>query len=211
MSSHVQNRLSTDTCETHRYERMGTWFKLPEVDYSCIMHHARQVRHERTIPCHTPHVDKLAHIPLHIPLSAPLLAPFRVEHKYGTLDEVSLLNYGVEVLAEGNRTVICMDDLMATFLDGLIIDRRGPPQSGSKPPPEPDRLTNNAILKKIRIALKLQEADMIEILAAGGQRMSKGEITALFRKPGHKHFRACGDQVVRAFLRGLTARLRPND
>ena len=30
MSSHVQNRLSTDTCETHRYERMGTWFKLPE-------------------------------------------------------------------------------------------------------------------------------------------------------------------------------------
>ena len=33
MSSHVQNRLSTDTCETHRYERVGTWFKLPEYIY----------------------------------------------------------------------------------------------------------------------------------------------------------------------------------
>ena len=108
-------------------------------------------------------------------------------------------------------TVVCMDDLMVTFLDGLILDRRGPPKGGGKPHPEPERLTNNAILKKIRIALKLQESDMIEILTAGGQQMSKGEITALFRKPGHKHFRACGDQVVRAFLRGLTARLRPNE
>ena len=33
MSPHVQSSLSTDTCETHRYERMGTWFKLPEHTY----------------------------------------------------------------------------------------------------------------------------------------------------------------------------------
>ena len=108
-------------------------------------------------------------------------------------------------------TVICLDDLMAAFLDSLIVELRGPPRPGSPPPAIPDRISNNDIIKKVRIALKLQEADMMAILEAGGQPMSKGELSALFRKPGHKHYRACGDQVMRAFLRGLTLRLRPSD
>jgi len=107
-------------------------------------------------------------------------------------------------------TVICLDDLMAAFLDSLIVELRGPPRPGSPPPAIPDRISNNDIIKKVRIALKLQEADMMAILEAGGQPMSKGELSALFRKPGHKHYRACGDQVMRAFLRGLTLRLRPS-
>jgi uncharacterized protein YehS (DUF1456 family) len=108
-------------------------------------------------------------------------------------------------------TIICLDDLMAAFLDSLIVERRGPPRPGTPPPVYTTPLTNNAILKKIRIALKLHEEDMLSILMAGGQPMSKGEISALFRKPTHKHFRECGDQVLRAFLRGLTLRLRPSD
>ena len=108
-------------------------------------------------------------------------------------------------------TVICLDDLMAAFLDSLIVEKRGPPKPGSRPPETPERLTNNAILKKIRIALTLHENDMLSILKAGGQPMSKGELSALFRKPNHKHYRACGDQALRAFLRGLTLRLRPSD
>jgi uncharacterized protein YehS (DUF1456 family) len=108
-------------------------------------------------------------------------------------------------------TVICLDDLMAVFLDGLILELRGPSKDGRPPHREPSTLTNNTILKKIRIALKLHEEDMLAILKLGEQPMSKSEITALFRKPGHKHYRACGDQVVRAFLRGLTQRLRPSD
>ena len=107
-------------------------------------------------------------------------------------------------------TVICLDDLMAAFLDSLIIELRGPPRPGAPPQPIPERLTNNDIIKKLRIALKLQEGDMLTILEAGGQSMSKGELSALFRKPGHKHYRPCGDQVMRAFLRGLTLRLRPS-
>jgi uncharacterized protein YehS (DUF1456 family) len=107
-------------------------------------------------------------------------------------------------------TVICLDDLMAAFLDSLIVELRGPPRPGSPPPAIPDRISNNDIIKKVRIALKLQESDMMTILEAGGQPMSKGELSALFRKPGHKHYRACGDQVMRAFLRGLTLRLRPS-
>ena len=107
-------------------------------------------------------------------------------------------------------TVICLDDLMAVFLDGLILELRGPAKDGRPPHREPSKLTNNIILKKIRIALKLHEEDMLAILELGGQPMSKSEITALFRKPNHKHYRECGDQVLRAFFRGLTMRLRPS-
>ena len=112
---------------------------------------------------------------------------------------------------EEEGTVICLDDLMGAFLDSLIVERRGPPKNGAAPPRASEKLTNNSIMKKIRIALKLHEDDMLDILKSGGQPLSRGEISALFRKPGHKHYRACGDQVLRAFLRGLTLRLRPSE
>jgi len=41
--------------------------------------------------------------------AAKLLAPYRLQQEYGTLDDVSLLNFGVEVLGEGARTVLCVD------------------------------------------------------------------------------------------------------
>jgi uncharacterized protein YehS (DUF1456 family) len=104
--------------------------------------------------------------------------------------------------------VYCPDEMLAHFLDGLILDRRGPPKSVRSAPA--GALTNNVILKKLRIALTLHEDAMLSILAAGGQPLSKGELTALFRKPDHKHFRACGDQVLRKFLKGLTLKLRPS-
>ena len=66
----------------------------------------------------------------------------------------------------------------------------------------------NVVLKKIRIALTLHEGDMLKIIGDGGQPFSKSELSALFRKPGHKHFRPCGNQLMRAFLRGLTLRFR---
>lgn len=99
----------------------------------------------------------------------------------------------------------CRDADLAAFLDGLITDKRGPrPEGGVVPPAE--RLTNNLILKKLRIALSYQEEDMLGALALGGQPVSKAELTALFRKPGQKNFQPCGDQILRAFLTGVTAR-----
>ena len=109
---------------------------------------------------------------------------------------------------DDERTVICLDDLLGAFLDGLIIDRRGPPRDGNAPRQVQAELTNNDIIKKVRIALKLQEKDMLSILREGGQPISKNELSALFRKPGHKHYRVCGNQLLRAFLRGLTQRRR---
>jgi tripeptidyl-peptidase-2 len=53
--------------------------------------------------------------------SAALLAPYRLEQKYGTLDAVSLLNFGVEVLGEGARTAICVDaGAHGTHVAGII-------------------------------------------------------------------------------------------
>ena len=105
-------------------------------------------------------------------------------------------------------TVVCMDDLLSAFLDSLIVERRGPPKPGTPPTQPIQSIGNNDILKKLRIALKLQEDSMLRILKTGGQTLSKSELSALFRKPQHKHYRACGDQVLRALLRGLTLEQR---
>ena len=98
---------------------------------------------------------------------------------------------------------VCPDRHLTVFLDGLIIDRRGPRPSGA--PAAPSALTNNAIFKKLRIALNLHEPQVLALLAAGGQPLSKRALSPLFRKPSHKHYRACSDEVLGAFLEGLKA------
>ena len=115
------------------------------------------------------------------------------------------------MLKEGNAAaVICTDAQMRAWLDGLILKHRGPPREGRPQPVAEPELTNNSVLKKLRIAMNLHEADMLNILMAGGHEMSRGELSALFRKPNHKHYRPCGDQVLRNFLSGLTLRMRPS-
>lgn len=98
------------------------------------------------------------------------------------------------------------DKQMAIFLNGLINARRG---RRDDPQPAPEgSLTNNMILMKLRIALNLQSDDILTLLEETGLTFSKHELTALFRKPGHKHFRRCEDQVLRNFLKGLQLRFR---
>ncbi|MGL4315843.1 MAG: DUF1456 family protein [Pseudomonas sp.] len=101
----------------------------------------------------------------------------------------------------------CHDVVLAHFLDGLVFFKRGKDDSRPALPVE-KRLTNNTILKKLRVAFELKDDDMHEILQAADLPMTKAELSALFRKPGHKNFRLCGDQVLRNFLRGLTSRER---
>ncbi|MFA5354669.1 MAG: DUF1456 family protein [Thermodesulfovibrionales bacterium] len=103
----------------------------------------------------------------------------------------------------------CSKDSLKHFLDGLIIYKRGRKEDKPDQPGKTDSsLTNNVILKKIRIALELYENDMIEMLKLGGMAISKAELTALFRKKGHKNYKDCGDQLLRNFLKGLTLRYR---
>ncbi|MBP7585155.1 MAG: DUF1456 family protein [Spirochaetes bacterium] len=105
--------------------------------------------------------------------------------------------------------VECGDRVLGLFLDGLIVQRRGRREPS---PGTPDvtnvRLTNNLVLKKLRIALGFTDDDIVETLKLAGFEITKSELSALFRKKGHRNYKPCGDQVVKKFLLGLTLRFR---
>jgi len=102
----------------------------------------------------------------------------------------------------------CSDTQLAVFLNGLINDKRGK-KEGPQPRPE-KRLTNNIIFRKLRIALNLQAEDVLEVMMMGGLRISKHELSAFFRKPEHKNYRECNDQILRNFLKGMQLKYRDN-
>jgi uncharacterized protein YehS (DUF1456 family) len=97
----------------------------------------------------------------------------------------------------------CTDILFTAFLNGLIIEKRGA-KEGAKPPAE-ERLTNNIIFKKLRIAFDLKAEDILSLLSLADLdcKISKHELSAFFRKPESGHFRACKDHVLENFLDGL--------
>lgn len=103
----------------------------------------------------------------------------------------------------------CSDDVLGLFLDGFIIYNRGKrdvlPTTNKILVAD---LTNNEILKKIRIALTLKDDEIIEILKLVDFKISKSELNALFRKKGHKNYKECGNQFLRNFLQGLAVHNR---
>lgn len=64
-------------------------------------------------------------------------------------------------------------------------------------------ISNNDILKKIRIALSLRDEDMLHILSLADFKMTKGALNDLFRHEDHPGYVQAGDQVLRNFLNGL--------
>ena len=64
-------------------------------------------------------------------------------------------------------------------------------------------LTNNDILKKLRVALKFRDDDIIEVLMLVDYKISKSELGAFFRKPDHPKYMPLQDQILRNFLNGL--------
>ncbi len=102
----------------------------------------------------------------------------------------------------------CSDTQLSIFLNGLINDKRGK-KEGPQPVPE-QRLTNNIIFRKLRIALNLKAEDVLEIMDLAGLPISKHELSAFFRRPGHKHYRDCNDQILRNFLTGVQLKYRDN-
>ena len=106
---------------------------------------------------------------------------------------------------ESYKTIV--DENLSAFLNGLIVLNRGaqdgPPAVNEK------RLNNNQIMRKLKIALQLKDEDLIEILSLVDFKISKHELSAFFRKPGHNHYRVCKDQILRKFIFGLRAKYRP--
>jgi len=101
----------------------------------------------------------------------------------------------------------CSNKVLVLFLDGLVVQRRGRDENQPPRPPE-KRVTNNVVLKKLRVAFELKDVDMHQILESAGLPVSKPELSALFRQSDHKNFKLCGDQLLRNFLKGLTMRVR---
>ena len=100
----------------------------------------------------------------------------------------------------------CSDEMFATFLNGLIISRRGKKDG---PQPEPEKmLNNNIIFRKLKIAFNLQAEEILEILSLADLNVSKHELSAFFRRKDHKHYRDCEDQILRNFLMGLQIKFR---
>jgi len=103
----------------------------------------------------------------------------------------------------------CSDQVLEAFLDGLIALKRGKredePAKGIAGVTE---LTNNDILKKIRIALALKEDEMLAVFKLAQFPVSKAELSAVFRAKGHENYKPCGDQMLRNFLKGLTVKYR---
>ena len=80
--------------------------------------------------------------------------------------------------------VLCSDQVMASFLDGLIVHRRGRDETAPQRRPE------------------------TTIMHGAGFKVSRPELSALFRSPTHPNHRACGDQFLRCFLKSLTNQVR---
>lgn len=102
----------------------------------------------------------------------------------------------------------CPNNVMSRFLNGLIYLKRG--KDETRPPLSPELPTNNVVLKKLRVAFELKDEDILSMLESTGFKVSKTELSALFRKEGHHNYRACGDQLLRNFLKALTTKVRPS-
>ena len=100
----------------------------------------------------------------------------------------------------------CSDQQLATFLNGFINEKRGK-KDGPQPAAEV-RLNNNIIFRKLKIALNLQADEVLELVNQADLDISRHELSAFFRKHGHKHYRACKDQVLRNFLNGVQLKYR---
>ena len=96
---------------------------------------------------------------------------------------------------------VCSYEELGVFLDALVILKRGP--SPKKKEDVVVELTNNLILKKLRIALELKEAQTEIIFGLADVELSKQQLASLFRKESHKNFKPCSDELLMAFLEGL--------
>lgn len=95
----------------------------------------------------------------------------------------------------------CSYQELGIFLDGLVTLKRG-----KSPNPKSDEvveLTNNLIIKKLRVAQELKESEIEIIFALADRQLTKQQLSSLFRKENHKNFKICSDELLLAFLEGL--------
>lgn len=137
-----------------------------------------------------------------------------------TSEEVSMMlieskdndNNEVEDSKDVEANLECNNYSLESFLNGFIIFKRGEKEPVPGKPKNPplsitsSKSVNNVMLKKLKIALSLTSEDMIDILEEIGVIVTKGELSPLFRKEGHKHYKKCSDVFAINFLNGIAKR-----
>ena len=117
-------------------------------------------------------------------------------------------------IEENEEIMNCNNFMLESFLNGFIIFKRGKQDLKTEKTAKVvlsmnnSRSVNNVLLKKLKIALALSSEDMIDILEEAGVMITKGELSAVFRKEGHKNYIECGDRYARNFLKGLAIKYR---
>lgn len=123
--------------------------------------------------------------------------------------EGSIFELTTWLVCEGEpEFILCEDEKLAHFLNGLIIKNRG--LKGDTAPEPEHVLSNNIVLWKLKIALNLQADDLLEVLKLNKFTLSKYELSALFRRPGHKNYRACPDELLHNVLVGMEKYYKKN-
>ncbi|MEH7009268.1 DUF1456 family protein [Neobacillus niacini] len=111
-------------------------------------------------------------------------------------------------LTEDEEYIKCTNSMVESFLNGFITFKRGkqeprPGQSDMQVTAKSKESVNNMLLKKLKIALALTSEDMLDIFEKAGITVTKGELSAILRKEGHKNYKQCLDKYARNFLKGL--------
>ncbi len=139
-----------------------------------------------------------------------------------TSEEVSMMlieskdsdNNEDQNIEEKKENLECNNESLESFLNGFIIFKRGEQEPIPGKPKKPalsitsNKSVNNVMLKKLKIALSLTAEDMIDIFEEAGVIVTKGELSPLFRKEGHKHYKKCSDIFAINFLDGLAKKNR---
>jgi len=96
---------------------------------------------------------------------------------------------------------VVIDENLATFLNGVIVNYRG--KIDGQTPPAETVLDNNIILRKLKIAFNFKAEEIVYLLKMGGQNVSTTELSAFFRNPNHNKYKELNDQYLRNFLNGF--------
>jgi uncharacterized protein YehS (DUF1456 family) len=116
---------------------------------------------------------------------------------------------GIMCKEEESGYIPCRDKIISLFLDALIIKKRGK-QEGKSPKvlTGSQRISNNEILRKIKIAMNYKDEDVLQCLKLANFHISKSELSAFFRKVDHRNYKECGDQLLRNLLQGMVKKYR---
>ena len=96
----------------------------------------------------------------------------------------------------------CENIDLELFLNGLIEWKRGKKEDKEEEEVT-GRITNNDIFKKLRVAFNLRSENIIEIFSLAGGEIRESEVSAIFRKIGHRNYTPCGNRYLRVFMKGL--------